>query len=321
MEKYSIFKNEITDIIKGNYQEEIYDWDSIKEVIKCTIENNPHDFGRNVVDFIDLGNWDFISAYVFDDNRRRLEITWHEGDKFHIYIEAIVVIEANGIIYIFLKGFFNDEAELNRIYNTKCTSCNITKFGTYMLDIYREVKRVNEVIQTPNINCYTTCILTRPLSGGVTPAGYSRDLMDSINISLAEMKIQSLYEDVKIIDNHDRDSLQEKGNTARRYLEYILMLVNVRIMHATSVNYQEQMLGDLVNIINAIDYIPLFKGDVTAAQKILNACSHHGGVRIDKEMINLALDVISNIIAVVKKTDINKLHIDNIFKSVNSQGN
>ncbi|EFM8638837.1 hypothetical protein A5952_005017, partial [Escherichia coli] len=106
------------------------------------------------------------------------------------------------------------------------------------------------------------------------------------------------------------------GNTARRYLEYILMLVNIRIMHLNNVQYQEQMLGSLVSVIEALDYEPLMKNDVEITKDILNACSHHGGVRIEKKDVIFSLEVIENLIKAIKKTDINKLQLDGMFKSI-----
>lgn len=48
-------------------------------------------------------------------------------------------------------------------------------------------------------------------------------------------------------------------------------------MHLNNVQYQEQMLGSLVSVIEALDYEPLMKNDVEITKDILNACSHHGG--------------------------------------------
>lgn len=140
--------------------------------------------------------------------------------------------------------------------------------------------------------------------------------MDAINLSLAHERIDSLYNDVNGIQEHDRDSLQEKGNTARRYLEYVLILVNIRLMHLNNVQYQEQMLGSLVSVINILEYTPLMKNDVQIASDILNACSHHGGVRIEKSDVIFALDFIKNLISTIEKTDINKLQIEGTFKSI-----
>lgn len=140
--------------------------------------------------------------------------------------------------------------------------------------------------------------------------------MDAINLSLAHERIDSLYNDVNGIQEHDRDSLQEKGNTARRYLEYVLILVNIRLMHLNSVQYQEQMLGSLVSVINTLKYMPLIKNDVQIASDTLNACSHYGGVRIDKSDVIFALDFIKNLILTIEKTDINRLQIEGIFKSI-----
>lgn len=71
--------------------------------------------------------------------------------------------------------------------------------------------------------------------------------------------------------------LTRERKYCQRYLEYILMLVNIRIMHLNNVQYQEQMLGSLVSVIEALDYEPLMKNDVEITKDILNACSHHGG--------------------------------------------
>ncbi|THE38436.1 hypothetical protein DJ535_12045 [Citrobacter murliniae] len=316
MTNYSMFSNKIKECINDKFESEIHDWDIIKNSITLLINNNIHGAGMNIVDFIDLGNWDHISSFSFDDTQRRLELEWHPNDKFHIYIESIIFFEFNTAIYVFLKGYYNNQLHLNRIYNTKCTSCSFENSGSYMVDIYRVVKRVDEAIQTPNINCYTTCILTRPANGNVTSAGFSRNLMDAINLSLAHERIDSLYNDVNGIQEHDRDSLQEKGNTARRYLEYVLILVNIRLMHLNNVQYQEQMLGSLVSVINTLEYTPLMKNDVQIASDILNACSHYGGVRIDKSDVIFALDFIKNLISTIEKTDINKLQIEGLFKSI-----
>ncbi|HAV2166889.1 TPA: hypothetical protein JHK21_002839 [Escherichia coli] len=316
MTAYSNFFDKINQSINGNFNCEIHDWNVIKYSISILINNNVQGAGCNIVDFIDLGNWDRISAFSFNDSMRRLELEWHQNDKFHIYIESIVFVELNDTMYAFLKGYYNNSTTLNKIYNTRCSSCLFENSGGYMVDIYRTVRRVDEVIQTPNINCYTTCILTRPLNSYVTSPSFSRELMDAINLSLAHEKITSLRHDVINIQEYDRDSLQEKGNTARRYLEYVLMLVNIRIMHLNNVQYQEQMLGSLVSVIDALDYTPIAENDVEIAKNTLNACSHHGGVRITKEDVIFSLDVIDNLIKTIEGTDINKLQLDGMFKMI-----
>lgn len=315
MMSYSIFLEKIKKSINGNFAVEIHDWDIIKDSITKIINDNIHGAGRNIVDFIDLGNWDFISSFSFDDSERRLELIWHPDDKFHIYIESAVFFEYDSIIYAFLKGYYNDKRTLNKIYNTKCTSCNFDHSALYMTDISRIIKRTCESIQTPNINCYTTCISTRPESGVAKSAGVSRHLMDSINMSLAYKKIDSLYSDVHSVQEYDRDTLQEKGNTARRYLEYILKLVSIRLVHLNTTQYQEEMLGSLVSVIHKLDYKPL-KHEIKNAIETLNACSHHGGTRIKKTDVISSLDFIKKIITGIEKTDINKLQLKGFLNSI-----
>ncbi|WP_419210693.1 hypothetical protein ABRP32_08455 [Providencia manganoxydans] len=315
MSDYSVFFDKLKNSINDNFESEIYDWNIIKNSISILINDNIHGVGSNIVDFIDLGNWSRISRFEFDDSNRRLELEWYENSKFHIYIESVVFVEYDQSIYAFLKGFYHNRSSLNRIYNTKCFSCDFD-YSDYYVDIYRVVKGVKEEIQTPNVNCYTTCILARPSNGRTSSVGDSRQFMDVINISLAHDKISVLYDEVNCIQEYDRDTLQEKGNTARRYLEYLLMIVNIRIKHLKDIQYQEQMLGGLISVIDVIDYKPLQKNDIETAKDILNACSHYGGVRIEKKDVIFSLDVIKNVILAIQETDINKLQLDGIFKSI-----
>lgn len=101
----SLFKffDKINQSINGNFNCEIHDWNVIKYSISILINNNVQGAGCNIVDFIDLGNWDRISAFSFNDSMRRLELEWHQNDKFHIYIESIVFVELNDTMYAFLK--------------------------------------------------------------------------------------------------------------------------------------------------------------------------------------------------------------------------
>ncbi|MCX3308272.1 hypothetical protein ORN12_04515 [Pantoea vagans] len=313
MSNYDNFIEELKASISESFEREIHDWYTIKKSIEIVINKNIHGFGKNIVDFIDLGNWDYISSYSFDDRNRMLELEWWSNVKFHIYIDSIFYIENNKSVYAFLKGYYHDVKTINKIYNTRCSSCNIEREGSYTISIERVIKGIEQHISSPIINCYTACILTRPPLGRVASVGTSRNLMDAINLHLASEKIKTLRIQINELVDYDRDTLQEKGNTARRYLEYILMLINVRVNNSKII-YQEEMLGGLTPVIELLDGKPT-KREIQDAQSILNACSHHGGIMIEKNDVIFALDFIEKIISSIENTDINRLQLDNMLTS------
>lgn len=314
-EKYARFVERVKNITSNRLETEIHDWDVIKNLISCVMNDNVHGTGRNVLDFIDNGSWDYIGNLTFHDSLRRVEFEWSKGTLFHIYIESLMAFENDDIVYVLLKGYYNDEKNLNRIYSPKCSSHTIGKFGEYMINVERIVRREVEDIQIPNINCYTACMLTRPITGQITSNHLSRKLMEGYNLLLASNKFDEILEQVTALDEYDRDSLQEKGNTARRYFEYLLMLINMGINYETEIDYQKQMLGDLVGVIDQLDYTPKGKNDVINTQNTLNLCSHHGGVRITKEMLIDALKILIDIKNAFERTDVDKLRLKNILKN------
>lgn len=313
MSNYESFVEKLRTSISDNFEGEIHDWNTIKESIGIIINNNIHGFGKNIVDFIDLGNWDYISSFSFDDQKRMLELEWWSNVKFHIYIDSVLYIKYRKSVYAFLKGYYQDEKVINAIYNTRCQSYNWEREGCYTINIQRIVNREEQNILIPIINCYTACILTRPPVGTVASVGVSRNLMDIINLHFASEKMKLLRKQLIDLVDYDRDALQEKGNTARRYLEYILMLVNVRIINDSKVVYQKEMLGKLTLVIDLLNHKPS-KKEIKDALSILNACSHHGGIRLEKNDVIFALDFIEKIIFSIENTNINQLQLDNIFK-------
>ncbi|EPY0565741.1 MULTISPECIES: hypothetical protein [Proteus] len=290
------FIDAANNIIGSNYQIEIYDWKLIKQIINHIVVNNFHGEGRNIVDFIDRGSWDSISQLRFDDVNRQIEMIWHDGWIYHATIESIFVINANGSFYVLIKAYYQEKKTLNRKYSAGCRNHQISHFGDYMVEVRREFRDREDFIQIPNINCYTTCIMTRPSTGAVTSNGTSEKVMHFVNLLLANNKFLSLINEINAIDENDRDSLQEKGNTARRYFEYILMLINIKKQISLNGPYQKQMLGSLTPVINTLNPSTTLQRELNTAQNVLNACSHHGGVRIQKTSLISAINSIINLI-------------------------
>lgn len=90
---YENFHSDLTNILNGEYEKEIHDWDKIKAVLLHIVKNNYQGFGRNIVDFIDRGSWDRITKIDFKDGNRQLELTWNNGWLYHASIETILIIE------------------------------------------------------------------------------------------------------------------------------------------------------------------------------------------------------------------------------------
>jgi len=121
-----------------------------------------------------------------------------------------------------------------------------------MTEVCWTTKAGEDFIQIPNINCYTTCIMTRPVKDVPTSNQTSELIMHTVNLTLAINKCLSLLSEVNKIAEHERDALQEKGNTARRYFEYVLMLTNIRAEVRFEKAYQDQMLGNLTPVIRSL---------------------------------------------------------------------
>lgn len=284
------------EIIGNNYQIEIHDWELIKQIINHIVNNNFQGTGRNIVDFIDRGSWDYISQLRFDDAIRQIEMTWDDGCLYHATIESIYVIHAHGSFYVLIKAYYQEKKSLNRKYSPNCRHHDIYNLGSYMIEVKRVFRDREDFIQIPNINCYTACIMTRPSTGIVTSNGTSEKVMHFVNLLLAKNKFRTLINEINVIDENDRDSLQEKGNTARRYFEYILMLINIKEEISFNGPYQRQMLGNLTPVIRTLNPSTTLQRKLNTAQNVLNACSHHGGVRIEKTSLTSAIESIIDLI-------------------------
>ncbi|MFM5441584.1 hypothetical protein ACET9K_19250 [Aeromonas enteropelogenes] len=291
----AVFHNELTNILRNEYAKEVHDWNDIKNILSHIVTNNYQGFGRNIVDFIDRGSWDYISNIKFKDENRQLEMTWHDGWFYHASVESILVIEHEMAYFVLIKAYYQDRKTINKIYSPRCRTYSVDNFGDYMFEVQRNTRTGNEFIQIPNINCYTTTIMIRPPSRSPVSNHVSELLMHDVNLNLAIDKFGSLLQELYIIEEYERDTLQEKGNTARRYLEYVLMLVNIRSEKKFEKDYQTLMLGSLSEIIKFLDLPNQLKNDVTLAQELLNSCSHHGGVRIGKNKLISAIETLQQL--------------------------
>lgn len=310
------FHNELTHILKNEYNKEIHDWDDIKKILSHLVVKNYQGYGRNIVDFIDRGNWDNISSINFKDENRQLEMTWNDGCLYHASVESIFIIEYKMSFFALIKAYYQDRKKINRIYSAGCRSYKIDNFGDYMIEVQRVTRAGDEFIQIPNINCYTTTIMIRPPSRSPISNHTSEQLMHNVNLNLAIDKFASLLQELHIVEEYDRDTLQEKGNTARRYLEYVLMLVNIRSEKKFEKDYQTLMLGSLSGVINFLSLPNSLKNDITLAQELLNSCSHHGGVRIEKNKLISAVGTLHQLCHWIKNIDFFKVTKEIKDKSV-----
>ncbi|HBH7064793.1 TPA: hypothetical protein KWI17_000143 [Enterobacter cloacae] len=314
---YADFLTNTNDIINNSYEEEIYDWSVIKNTITHIIANNYGGYGSNIVDFIDRGSWDRIIDFQFNDTNRQLEMKWRDGWLYHASVESLIVIRYKEMFFVLIKAFYQDKKTLNRLYAPGSRSFSISAFGEYMTEVRRLTRSGEVFIQIPNINCYTTCIMTRPLEGAPTSNHTSEHIMHSINLSLANNKFYTLQNTIEEIDEYDRDLLQEKGNTARRYFEYILMLINIRSGISFDKPYQDQMLGNLSPVLRLLDLSSEDERKITLAQEVLNACSHHGGVRIKKESLIDSLNALITLCDIIKDTDFFEISTNTYLNNLN----
>ncbi|EPR1090072.1 hypothetical protein [Serratia ureilytica] len=313
---YKLFHSALTSILNGEYEKEIHDWNVIKKILSHVVSHNYQGFGRNIVDFIDRGSWDRISKIDFKDESRQLEMAWTDSWLYHASVESVFIIEYKQAFFVLLKAYYQDKKLINRLYSARCRSYTISNFGDYMLEVERETRTGEEFIQIPNINCYTTTIMLRPPSGSPVSNRTSELLMHEVNLMLAINKFASLLAELEHINEYERDALQEKGNTARRYFEYVLMLVNLRAENKFEKDYQVLMLGSLTGVIKFLGLPDNLKNEVIIAQDLLNACSHHGGVRIEKNKLISAINTLHQLCHWVKGIDFFRVSDEIRSKSV-----
>lgn len=214
---YKLFHSALTSILNGEYEKEIHDWIIIKKILSHIVNHNYQGFGRNIVDFIDRGSWDSISKIDFKGESRQLEMAWTHSWLYHASVESVFISEYKQAFFVLLKAYYQDKKLINRLYSARCRSYTISNFGDYMLEVERVTRTGEEFIQIPNINCYTTTIMLRPPSGSPVSNCTSELLMHEVNLMLAINKFSSLLAELEHINEYERDALQEKGNTARRY--------------------------------------------------------------------------------------------------------
>ncbi|EBF1559222.1 hypothetical protein DEV53_20795 [Salmonella enterica] len=301
------FHNKLTNILNGEYEKEIHEWDKIKTILSHIVTDNYQGFGCNIVDFIDKGSWDRISNICFKDENRQIELTWHDGWFYHASIEAVLVIEYQKAFFVLIKAYYQDRKKINKLYSARCRTYEINNFGGYMIEVQRATRTGEEFIQIPNINCYTATIMVRPPNRSPVSNHASELLMHDINLTLAINKLDLLLQELNSINEYDRDTLQEKGNTARRYLEYVLMLVNIRAGKKFEEDYQRLMLGSLSGIIKFLGIPNEMKNDLTLTQDLLNSCSHHGGARIEKDKLISAIRILIQLCHWIKNIDFFKI--------------
>ncbi|HFN1103934.1 TPA: hypothetical protein ACHBXQ_005429 [Klebsiella variicola subsp. variicola] len=304
---YKLFHSALTSILNGEYEKEIHDWNIIKKILSHVVNHNYQGFGRNIVDFIDRGSWDRISKIDFKDESRQLEMAWTDSWLYHASVESVFIIEYQQAFFVLLKAYYQDIKLINRLYSARCRSYTISNFGDYMLEVQRVTRTGEEFIQIPNINCYTTTIMIRPPSRSPVSNRTSELLMHEVNLMLAINKFASLLAELEHINDYERDALQEKGNTARRYFEYVLMLVNLRAENKFEKDYQVLMLGSLTGVIKFLGLPDNLKNEIVIAQGLLNACSHHGGVRIEKNKLTSAINTLYQLCHWVKEIDFFKI--------------
>lgn len=94
------------------------------------------------------------------------------------------------------------------------------------------------------------------------------------------------------------------------------MLVNLRAENKFEKDYQVLMLGGLTGVIKFLGLPDNLKNEIIIAQDLLNACSHHGGVRIEKNKIISAINTLYQLCHWVKGIDFFKISDEIRSKSV-----
>lgn len=304
------------------YDKEIKDWEIIKKLI---IFYANYDNGYCLVDFIDQGNWDNVTATHFIDNSRTLELVWrdytkieenkHDEDirqftvdvfggvsKISLYlsIDSICISKHKGVPVLLIKGFYKKKTSINKELNTKCSGFRYLHNGLFSNDILKLVKGDIHKITIPKINCYTVSLV--PKYAHHIDAIDSKNFIYKINISISEIKIRNMPKEISLLSETDTENIKNRGNQIRREFEHILKIFYLRhhedykfieedIQKPTK-DIQKLMLGDLISILNKSNLNLQVPMKIEEAVEILNECSHSSGVPITRGQLLISWSTI-----------------------------
>ena len=294
IEKIMKFISEFKPRFEDKINLEVKDWEQIKELVSFYIDN---DEGSPIVDFIDLSNWDSVERYSFDDESRTLELVWHDFQandpdglrdyfgvdliKCDIKIESVVITINRSMPVLLLKGYYQSTKDINLTYNKNCSRINISSNHPFSTEIDRVVKRKEQSIIVPNINCFTMSIV--PNCARYISANESKTLLYKFNIDVVQKRLLAVISELTTVDDANQESLQTQGNIARKCFENALKVLNLKAQVAFEKDYQRLMLGDLVGILRNLDFSDALEFKLPNVLDTLNACSHDSGIFINKE--------------------------------------
>lgn len=265
------FKHDLVKKFSGYFGKDIDEKEAIKDFLHFFINEN-NDF--LAIDFLDASNWDSILRYSYSVDTGELEAIWHDFSDVHpeddlalisrdyfgagieklflkIEFAKIGLFEGN-YPYLLLRGYHQDDKDINKKWNTKCTSFTKYSINFFTQEIRRVVKGKSEEIIIPTVNVYSTIIVPKEVDERVT-----HKILFSENRSFASEKIQKQITKLES-NNLSKDEISETGNPLRIAFEHFLKIfvleqiftefkeVEFKDNNGNSKDYQHLMLGDLV---------------------------------------------------------------------------
>lgn len=284
--------------------EEITDWETIKEIISFFIDGHPN---NNILDFIDLGSWDSIESYQFYDESKKLELIWHdylESDdemtisamgahvlKCDVTVSSIILSSNKNLPVLLIRGFYQDPKSIQRAYNQGCSQIQRFSCHPFSTEVVKTVKNKIHSITIPNIYCYTMSLFPNYL-GNISVVDSKQFLFDQ-NIKISSLKITKLMSDLQKVEDGDVENIQQIGNSTRINFENGLKVLLLKahtdlsdeIDTQLKKDYQKAMLGDLVRVLRNTDFSEHIGLNTAQVVDILNKCSHDAGVPISKDEV------------------------------------
>lgn len=289
---------------ESKLDEEITDWETIKEIISFFIDGHPN---NKILDFIDLGSWDSIESYQFHDENKKLELIWHdylESDdeevvsimgahilKCDVLISSIMLSSNKNLPVLLIRGFYQDPKSIQRAYNQGCSKMQKFSCHPFSTEVIKVVRNKVHSITIPNVYCYTMSLFPNYL-GNISVVESKQFLFDK-NIKIASLKITKLMGDLANVADGDIERIQQIGNSTRINFENGLKVLLLKahtdfseeIDTKLKGDYQKAMLGDLVRVIRNTDFTENIGLNTQQTVDILNRCSHDSGVSISKDEV------------------------------------
>jgi hypothetical protein len=254
--------------------------------------------GLVILDFLDMGNWDIVEKFSFDNESRILTLVWHDFNDVEeepdvkedrqmlfpaslyslaININTIVPICGEKSAIFLINGFAKTEKEIKQLYRDGASEFNLSDNSFFEKRIVRKVNKEWEIIDFHCTPIYSIAII--PKRAGIS-SGDSKNLLYLHNVDESIKRITRVIDALDNVAANNYDEICEKLNTARRVLESVLKIECCFREVEVKSNYSQLLLGQLFSLLKEFK-MPEEQLFLNRTTELLNEFSHDSGKPVE----------------------------------------